>query len=1115
MRWVAVALAGIVIFTATCDSPSELPLPEGPSFEIMDGARSGNPHFFFLPPLVRAPQFSGKFDGSPKPTVQICAWEGACVAVIATYTMATGPGSETVRVVPEEELYVVNWRTGQFGLDPAKTYRIRVLLGSIELGRADVDVVRSGNELKNVDSQRFVGLVSGSTLPIKFRIQEGTGIAFIGREGGTVRSSDGRVTLLIPLGAVPEETAIGIQPPADALPDDAFYLAGTAFDFLPDGMRFAQPVTVTIAYAQANVPANVRESELAIHKLIDGAWSEVPGSVVDAETNTIAASIMGFSAYGGRAKRVASVTVSPSSATIEERQTLQLTATPRDASGNALNRPVTWSSSDQNLAAVDGIGLVTAVAPGVVTITATSEGVSASAQITIEASVAAVEVTPSTATLEVGQTLQLAATPRAASGQALNRPVSWGGQDESIATVSAEGLVTAIAPGTTSITAAAGGQTGSAIIRVLRKLSNIRLAPEEAVVLPANDVVDLTAFEVLADGSGAPITDRYLTWSSSDPSVATIEQPPSGDASATVERVNLNGGFTVITVADPVSGKSSSAKVLLQPVAAASVTIDGPKSVLLYESATLTATVRDSRQRVITGRPVTWSYSSTGGLLIKIDGTSLTATAVMTPGSLTVQAFVPEASAPGGISSSPLTLTVQPQPVSSIRFQQSDFTLEVDQSSGVGVELLDAFGRPTGGPKTMEWSTVPGGVIGVSGATYWCCAAPAPSIFSTNVRALQLGSTTLTAHVDGLEASIAITVVGDFSAISAGSEYTCGVSGNATSTVYCWGNNVSGQLGTTGGNRPTPRAVLGNYSFRVITTSHGDYRHTCGLLHDGKAYCWGDNRWGQLGDGNNNASYTPVPVSGGLSFTAISAGYYHTCALTTDGQAYCWGLNIHGQRGDGSNNASYSPVLVAGNLRFSAIAAGAGHTCAISTQPNHAAYCWGLNTYGARGDGSDNTSFTPVLVAGGRGYKAITAGEYHTCAIGDDDRAYCWGYGPVLGTGDNNSRLEPVPVALGTVTGIAAGNYYNCALDTSGGAWCWGGNDYGRLGDGTNNGSLAPVRVRDQSVAFTHVSAGITHTCAVAVNGKAYCWGSNDSGQIGDGASGNVYYYPKQVIKYP
>ncbi|HEY7613055.1 MAG TPA: hypothetical protein VH764_08665, partial [Gemmatimonadales bacterium] len=184
-------------------------------------------------------------------------------------------------------------------------------------------------------------------------------------------------------------------------------------------------------------------------------------------------------------------------------------------------------------------------------------------------------------------------------------------------------------------------------------------------------------------------------------------------------------------------------------------------------------------------------------------------------------------------------------------------------------------------------------------------------------------------------------------------------------------------------------------SFRQISAgggSSGDL-HTCGVTTDDRAYCWGANLWGQLGVGSNSGpddcgnpcSKRPVAVQGGLRFRHVSAGDRFTCGITTDDRAYCWGRNVEGQLGDGTETIRFRPVPVAGGRRFRQVRAGASHTCAIT--PADVAFCWGS---GALGDGAIAQHSTPVRVAGGLRWRLLSV-DLHTCGVTTDDRAYCWG----------------------------------------------------------------------------------------------------------------------------
>jgi Tol biopolymer transport system component len=145
-----------------------------PALAISDAAHGGNPHFFFLPSLVPDPSPTGTFDPAVAPTVVICGLNGtACGSTIATYTTTTGPGGEVVKLQAAQEQYLVNWKTDAFALSDAVNYRIQVLVGKVLLGFADIDIAKHASQFKNLNTGELIGLVDGSTLPIKFRIETG------------------------------------------------------------------------------------------------------------------------------------------------------------------------------------------------------------------------------------------------------------------------------------------------------------------------------------------------------------------------------------------------------------------------------------------------------------------------------------------------------------------------------------------------------------------------------------------------------------------------------------------------------------------------------------------------------------------------------------------------------------------------------------------------------------------------------------------------------------------------------------------------------------------------------------------------------------------------------
>jgi hypothetical protein len=379
------AIVAAIVIAACTDRSPVAPDSDEPSASISDAAHeSGNTHFYFLPPIVPAPSPRGAFDASLSPVVEICEWTGAaCVApLVAAFTMTSGPGAATIRLAAADELYIVNWITDRFAVDPGRVYRVRVLVAGTELGYADVAVVGSAGQAKNVDTGLFIPLVDGRTLPIKFRIERGA-VFVVGPAGGTVVAADGQVALEIPTGAT-EDLGITVTP-SDPPPSTVGLLPGTVFDFGPQGTTFAEPVRLRIAYDEASLPPGISESDLTLLTEHDGRWQELPGEVVDVDANVVSAFVSGFSKKGVGGK-VGSVEIDPTSATLSVCATQQFTATVRAPDGTPLTgRQVVWSSSDNAVAVVDRNGAARGAAAGTALIVAASGGEADSATMTVVA----------------------------------------------------------------------------------------------------------------------------------------------------------------------------------------------------------------------------------------------------------------------------------------------------------------------------------------------------------------------------------------------------------------------------------------------------------------------------------------------------------------------------------------------------------------------------------------------------------------------------------------------------------------------------------------------------------------------------------------------------------
>lgn len=319
--------------------------------------------------------------------------------------------------------------------------------------------------------------------------------------------------------------------------------------------------------------------------------------------------------------------------------------------------------------------------------------------------------------------------------------------------------------------------------------------------------------------------------------------------------------------------------------------------------------------------------------------------------------------------------------------------------------------------------------------------------------------------------------------------------------------------------------------------------HTCAVLLGGSLRCWGTNRGGRLGMAGSGAVVNPanvgaVPVSDGRT-DALAAGLFHTCAIVGSGAVECWGYAANGRLGTGvdpglphdqiptvASAADATPVDLGPGRTARAIAAGLSHTCAILDTGQ--VRCWGTGSLGRLGNGGmqdvgdDETPGSLPPVALPRPARAITAGDYHTCAILDNGAVYCWGHAAFgqLGAGAPSASEVPSPVGplnLGgrAAVAISAGSAHTCAILDDGAVRCWGFNGNGQLGVGdkaTRNEPGPVVSLSGRAVAIgaapgylkPNTDAWVVgaHTCAVLESGAVQCWGFNGDARLGSGGYG-------------
>ncbi len=297
---------------------------------------------------------------------------------------------------------------------------------------------------------------------------------------------------------------------------------------------------------------------------------------------------------------------------------------------------------------------------------------------------------------------------------------------------------------------------------------------------------------------------------------------------------------------------------------------------------------------------------------------------------------------------------------------------------------------------------------------------------------------------------------------------------------------------------------------------------TLALLPDGTLRAWGENDYGQLGDGTETRRKAPVRVKGpggtGVLTGVVAVGSVSrtSLAVRSDGTVWAWGENNKGQVGDGTTTDRTTPVAVKGpggtGVLGGVVAVSGGYEFSVALKADGTVWGWGANDDGQLGNGTTTNSAVPVQVKGLAGVVAVAGGVdgYHALALKADGTIWAWGdnYDGQIGNGTTVDAVLPTQVkgaggagVLTSMVAIAAGETHSLALRSDGTVWAWGYNGYGQLGDGTTDTRTTPDKVTDLGGAASAIGSGSSHSLAVRTDGTVHAWGNNGDGQLGDGTT--------------
>lgn len=386
----------------------------------------------------------------------------------------------------------------------------------------------------------------------------------------------------------------------------------------------------------------------------------------------------------------------------------------------------------------------------------------------------------------------------------------------------------------------------------------------------------------------------------------------------------------------------------------------------------------------------------------------------------------------------------------------------------------------------------------------------------------------------------------DWAAISSGDSHACAT--NNTNHLYCWGNNSYGQLGQGDTLAETIPALIGATSNWLGISVGGN--HTCAIQDDDSLWCWGNNSAGQLGIGTTSHQPNPQLIShiDELGWHSVSSGKDHTCAIDSEFIGHCWGLNEFGQVGNGIALSTETAKRFDESENWDSIDSGTLHSCGLKNDPfdttSKTLWCGGINNFGQLGIGSTANQSAPLQIKGPdttlENWQHVSTGHYHSCAITAAGALYCWGRNSHGQLANGNTTDIPANWSLQTPitqdaddwTTVAVGASHSCGIKNTDELWCWGDNATDQMGNNaaTKPSQTSPIQVMEtqateeapgtpfaaKAVAVggynntsDHAAGG--HTCAIKTDDTLWCWGENNTSQLGDQTTTNRTS-PTQII---